>query len=257
MTKIILTNDDGVFSPGLHALAVALDKAGYEIIVAAPSSERSGWGAGVGTLDNGVEFEIQQYIIPDAPHIKAWGIDGPPAFCVLTAMLGTFGEPPELVISGSNDGANCGRGILHSGTIGAAMIAQNFGISAIAISQRRSNSTMLWETSGAVAVAASEWILGAPRKTVININVPNKPIKEIRGVQRGRIAAFGTTKTSLKGEVPGKVKIVVTDRDVELKPDKDTALVDGGFVTITSLVGFRSETKASDGAPEAIQALLG
>ena len=69
MTKIILTNDDGVFSPGLHALAVALDKAGYEIIVAAPSSERSGWGAGVGTLDNGVEFEIQQYIIPDAPHI--------------------------------------------------------------------------------------------------------------------------------------------------------------------------------------------
>ena len=63
MTRIVLTNDDGVFSPGLHALALALDKEGHDITVAAPSSERSGWGAGVGTLDNGAEFEIKEYLL--------------------------------------------------------------------------------------------------------------------------------------------------------------------------------------------------
>ena len=256
MTRIVLTNDDGVFSPGLHALALALDKEGHDITVAAPSSERSGWGAGVGTLDNGAEFEIQEYKIPSAPDIKAWGIDGPPAFCVLTAMLGTFGEPPELVISGSNDGANCGRGILHSGTVGAAMIAQNFGISGIAISQKRTESPMLWETSGLVATAAATWIMKAPRKTVLNINVPNKPIAQIRGAQWGRIAAFGTTKTSLEGTIPGKLRIVVSPRDVELKQDTDTALVDEGYIAITSLTGFRSELDSSVDAPAEIETFL-
>ncbi|HJM29056.1 MAG: 5'/3'-nucleotidase SurE [Acidimicrobiales bacterium] len=256
MARIILTNDDGIHSLGLHALALALTKEGHDVTVAAPSSERSGWGAGVGTLDNGAEFEIQPYSIPNAPHVDAWGIDGPPAFCVLTAMLGTFGEPPELVISGSNDGANCGRGILHSGTIGAAMIAQNFGISGIAISQKRSGSRMLWETSGIIAAAATHWIMQAPRKTVLNINVPNKPIKQIRGVKWGRIAAFGTTKTSLEGNIPGKLKIVVSPRDVELKPDTDTALVDEGFISVTGLTGYRALVDASHEAPEAIEAFL-
>ncbi|MEG3587071.1 MAG: 5'/3'-nucleotidase SurE [Actinomycetota bacterium] len=256
MARIVLTNDDGIFSPGLHALAIALNSEGHDITVAAPSNERSGWGAGVGTLDNGAEFEIQQYTIPSAPNIAAWGIDGPPAFCVLTAMLGTFGEPPELVISGSNDGANCGRGILHSGTIGAAMIAQNFGISGIAISQKRTESQMLWETSGVVAAAATTWIMQAPRKTVLNINVPNKPVAQIRGVRWGRIAAFGTTKTSLEGTIPGKLRIVVSPRDVELKQDTDTALVDEGFIAVTGLTGYRSEVDSSNMAPAALEAHL-
>ena len=171
-------------------------------------------------------------------------------------MLGTFGKPPELVISGSNDGANCGRGILHSGTVGAAMIAQNFGISGIAISQKRTESQMLWETSGLVATAATTWIMKAPRKTVLNINVPNKPISQIRGVKWGRIAAFGTTKTSLEGTIPGKLRIVVSPRDVELKQDTDTALVDEDYIAVTGLTGFRSEVDSSDDAPAKIEAFI-
>ena len=103
MARIVLTNDDGVSSSGIHALAIALDQEGHDIAVVAPSGERSGWGAGVGTLDDGAEFAVEQYKIPEYEHIKAWGLDGPPAFCVLSAMLGRFGKPPELVISGSND----------------------------------------------------------------------------------------------------------------------------------------------------------
>ena len=241
MARIVLTNDDGVSSPGIHALAVALDKEGHDIAVVAPSNERSGWGAGVGTLDDGAEFRIQQYIIPENDHIRAWGIDGPPAFCVLAAMLGKFGNPPDLVISGSNDGANCGRGILHSGTVGAAMIAQNFGISGIALSQKRNGKPMLWETSGIVAVAAAKRILEMPRKTVWNINTPNERPESLRGVRWGRIAAFGTTKTSLEETMAGTLRITVTPRDVELSPDTDTALVDAGYVSVTGLIGFRTD----------------
>ena len=241
MARIVLTNDDGVTSPGIHALAIALDREGHDITVVAPSNERSGWGAGVGTLDDGAEFGIQQYSIPNNEHIRAWGIDGPPAFCVLAAMLGSFGEPPELVLSGSNDGANCGRGILHSGTVGAAMIAQNFGISGIALSQKRNGKPMLWETSGVIAVAAVRQILDLPRKTVWNINTPNERPESLRGVRWGRIAAFGTTKTSLEETESGKLRIKVTSRDVELSPDTDTALVDAGYVSVTGLIGFRAD----------------
>ena len=158
MTRILITNDDGISSPGLHAVAIALHDAGHEVLAVAPSGERSGWGAGVGTLDDGSEFSTEQFEIPGYEKISAWSVDGPPAFCVLTAMLETFGKRPELVISGSNDGANCGRGILHSGTVGGAMIAQNFGLSGIALSQKRTPSEMIWETSGEVAVAAVNWI---------------------------------------------------------------------------------------------------
>ena len=256
MARILITNDDGISSLGLHAVAIALHKAGHDVLAVAPSNERSGWGAGVGTLDDGAEFCVEQFSIPSFDEIPAWGVDGPPAFCVLTAMLETFGDRPELVISGSNDGANCGRGILHSGTVGGAMIAQNFGISGIALSQKRTRNEMIWETSGEVAVAATNWILDAPRKTVLNINIPNQQLKEIKGVREARIAAFGTTRTSLVGTVPGNLRITVSPRDVELSPDTDTALVDEGYITITGLTGYRSAGRLHKEAAEQIEGFV-
>ena len=253
MTRILITNDDGISSPGLHAVAIALHNEGHEVLAVAPSGERSGWGAGVGTLDDGAEFSTEQFEIPGYEEISAWSVDGPPAFCVLTAMLETFGKRPELVISGSNDGANCGRGILHSGTVGGAMIAQNFGLSGIALSQKRTPSKMVWETSGEVAVAAVNWITEAPRKTVLNINIPNTTIDKVKGARIARIAAFGTTQTSLTGTVPGNLRIKVSPREVKLASDTDTALLDEGFITVTGLIGYRSENEKCEEVAESIE----
>ncbi len=135
MARLLLTNDDGVDSPGIHAIATALHDAGHEVVVAAPLDERSGWSAGVGYMVDGTEFDVERREVPGRPEIETWGVEGPPAFCVLTAMLETFGPRPDLVVSGSNIGLNLGRGVLQSGTVGGAMIAQNFGLSAMAISQ--------------------------------------------------------------------------------------------------------------------------
>jgi len=206
---------------------------------------------------DGTEFEVERHEIPGAPHIETWGIEGPPAFCVLTAMLDAFGPRPDLVVSGSNIGTNCGRGVLQSGTVGGAMIAQNFGLSALAISQVYDGGPVLWETSGAVTVAAVDWLLHAPRKTVLNINVPNLPVAELAGVRWARLAAFGSSNTAVVGEAPGRMTIKVTPREVQLKPDTDTHQVDEGFVTVTGLVGFRHEGDASPDAAAAMGSALG
>jgi len=256
MASVLLTNDDGVQSPGIHAMAVALRDAGHDVMIVAPSGERSGWGAGVGTLLDDVEVEVSAHQVPDADDIVTWALDGPPALCVLAAMLGTFGPRPELVASGINDGTNCGRGVLQSGTVGGALIAQNFGLSALAISQKVTDGPMLWDTSAAVSVAAIDWLVDAPRKTVLNVNVPNVALADLLGVRWGRLAAFGTTTTSLEGSVPGTLTVRITPRDVDLKPDTDTALVDAGYVAVTGLSGIRAESEDSGSAPSFMESAL-
>jgi 5'-nucleotidase len=172
-------------------------------------------------------------------------------------MLDAFGPRPDLVVSGSNIGTNCGRGVLQSGTVGGAMIAQNFGLSALAVSQDHNGGPVLWETSGAVTVAAVDWLLDAPRKTVLNVNVPNLPVADLAGVRWARLAAFGSTSTAVVGEAPGRMRIAVSPREVQLKPDTDTHQVDQGYVTVTGLVGFRHEDDASPQAAQAMGAALG
>ncbi len=254
--RLLLTNDDGVHSPGLHELAVALHRRGHAVTVAAPTSERSGSGAAVGYLAHGVEFDVVAHQVPDADGIPTYGVDGPPALCVLTAMLEVFGPRPDMVVSGVNPGTNCGRGVLQSGTVGAALIAQNFGLSALAVSQEVGDP-MQWATANDVAAAAVDWLAGAPRKTVLNVNVPDRPVEALAGVRWARLAAFGTTTTSLEGEVPVTLRVHVTPRDVELGADTDTHLVDEGFVTVTGLVGVRAESEESAAAAPVLAAALG
>lgn len=256
MARLLLTNDDGVHSPGIHAIAIALRDAGHDVIIAAPTDERSGWGAGVGYMVDGLEFDVVRYEVPDAPDIEAWGIEGPPAFCVLVAMVDALGPRPDLVVSGSNIGVNCGRGVLQSGTVGGAMIAQTFGLSALAVSQHYDGGPVLWETSGAVTVAAVEWLLDAPRKTVINVNVPNRPVADLEGVRWARLAAFGATNTAVEKAGPGKMRLKVMPREIQLKPDTDTHLVAEGFVTVTGLVGFRHEDEISASSAPSMETSL-
>ena len=254
--RLLLTNDDGAASPGIHAIAVALADQGHDIVVAAPTGERSGWSAGVGTLNDGVEIDVEEYPIPGRDDIAAWAIDGPPAFCVLAGMLGKFGTQPDLVVSGINDGTNCGRGVLHSGTVGAAMIAQNFGLSGLAISQHDDGTPMEWSTGATVAAATVNWLESAPRKTLLNVNVPNRPVSELQGARWARLAALGSTTTSLLGDVPGKMTVRVEPRDVDLQPGTDTALVADGFVAISGLVGFRAASDELAVSATAIEAAL-
>jgi 5'-nucleotidase len=132
--KVLVTNDDGVASPGLHTLARTLVDDGYEVIVVAPDREMSGSSAAIGQVHVEEGIDAERVVLPGLDGVPAYAVAGPPGLCVLSARLGGFGDAPELVVSGINPGANTGRAVLHSGTVGAALTAANFGCRGLAVS---------------------------------------------------------------------------------------------------------------------------
>jgi 5'/3'-nucleotidase len=189
--RILVTNDDGIDSIGLHVLARAMRRFGHVVIVA-PDREYSGAGAALGAL---------HVIQPEVRHVdcegidEAWAVTGPPGLCVMFSRLGVFGAPFDLVVAGINPGANVGRAIYHSGTVGACLTARNGGISSVAVSQAVAGfgiegqgwddmiQDQQWDTAAAVAAAFVGGLVEAmpAEPVVVNLNVPNLAIDEIKG----------------------------------------------------------------------------
>ncbi|MDQ1373396.1 MAG: 5/3-nucleotidase [Actinomycetota bacterium] len=248
--RVLVTNDDGVSAPGLLVLAQAMVAAGHDVVVAAPLTEHSGASAAIGPvhLTGGVTFERVE--LDGLPGVPVFGLDGPPALAVLAARLEGFGPPPELVASGINPGNNTGRAVLHSGTVGAALAAANFGLSGVAVSVG-SGEPLRFDTAAPFAVAAVEFVAGAPPGTVLNVNVPGLPLDEVVGVVEARLAPFGTVRTVIVGAHEDRFAMELQPTEVELEPDTDTARVLEGYVAVTSLVGPRGV--GADGASAFIE----
>jgi 5'-nucleotidase len=157
----------------------------------------------------------------------------------MAGRLGAFGPVPELIVAGINPGNNTGRATLHSGTVGAALTASNFGCSAVAVSIGWSDDPH-WETAGAHAVAAVEWIAGAAPKTVINLNVPDLPLDQVKGVRWAELAPFGTVRIHVGEAVEGRLQVELRETGQVLPPETDTALVEAGYAAVTLLTGIRA-----------------
>ena len=200
--KILVTNDDGIDSVGLHVLARSLLDLG-DITIAAPDQEYSGAGAAIGALHIS-RPEVHQVNIDKIE--KSWAISGPPALCVMYATRGVLDDSYDLVVSGINPGSNVGNSVYHSGTLGAAFTARNAGITGIAVSQAVTGwgiegqgieevlKNQIWQTAAEVAKTAVAAIISDPPKqpAVLNINVPNKPIDELKGWSYTKVAKRST-----------------------------------------------------------------
>jgi 5'-nucleotidase len=208
--RILVTNDDGIDSVGLHVLARAMTGFG-EVVVAAPDQEYSGAGAAIGALHI-MRPEVHRRSI--AGIDTAWAVSGPPALCVFLARFGLYGDPFDLVVSGINPGANVGRSVYHSGTVGAAITARNGGISGIAVSQAVTGFGIegqgwddavrgqKWHTAAEVARSVVRgWIANRTEEpVVINVNVPNTEVHEIAGWRRttvGHLVPRAVTNANL------------------------------------------------------------
>lgn len=237
--RVLVTNDDGVSVPGLHVLARAIADAGHDVVVVAPLHEHSGASAAIGPvhLTGGVTFQRRE--IEGLEDVPAYGLDGPPALAVLAARLEGFGAGPEVVASGVNPGNNCGRAVLHSGTVGAALAAANFGISGVAVSVGGGDA-QAFARAAPFGVVALDWLASAPPGTVLNVNVPDLPPADIRGVTEARLAPFGTVRTVIVGSENDRFEMELQPTEVTLDADTDTALVMAGYVAVTSLVGPRA-----------------
>ncbi|HVR79891.1 MAG TPA: 5'/3'-nucleotidase SurE [Acidimicrobiia bacterium] len=228
---VLLTNDDGIDSPGLRKLATALADT-HEVVVAAPASDMSGSGTGIGGFDpvTGVE------LVPvDLDGITAFTVAGPPGLAVMAAALGAFGRPPDLVVSGVNAGMNTGHSIIHSGTVGAALTARTFRGRGLAVSLAQSDPWH-WETAVAVAASATDWMLARVRSPhVLNINVPSVPIEELEGIHWADLDEFGYFRVA-HADVKGRtLQFVVGSSSAGADPASDTALCAKNFVTVTPL----------------------
>ena len=177
--RILVTNDDGIRSPYLAMLAEAAKALG-EVTVIAPMEQCSAMSHRI-TLYRPMEFQLQE----DFPveGVRAYRIDGMPADCVRISYHGLFekGKEPELVLSGINDGANCGYDIQYSATVGAAMEAVLYHVPAICFSQRRGGcDQILREHLSSILMELAQNRPG--RGEAWNVNFPNCFPQQFRGI---------------------------------------------------------------------------
>jgi 5'-nucleotidase len=183
---ILVTNDDGVFSPGLLALAQAMRALG-QVTVLAPDRNWSASGH-VKTIDR--PLRVREVYLEDGS--TAWSSDGAPSDCVSLAACGFLKEKVDLVVSGINPYANLGHDVTYSGTVTAAMEAAIWGIPAIAMSLDTPDSyqgKIDFKPAGEVAALVAESCIrnGLPAENLLNVNVPFLPIHKIKGIRITRM----------------------------------------------------------------------
>jgi 5'-nucleotidase len=273
MPRILVTNDDGIDSVGLHVLARAMGDHG-DVVVVAPDTEWSGASAALGSLHL-LQPEVHRARVDGVD--EAWTVNGPPGLCVMFARLGVFG-PVDLVVSGINPGANVGRAIYHSGTVGAALTARNGGVSGVAVSQAVANygvegqgwdemvAGQHWDTAARVASIVVGALLEAEpdEPYVVNVNVPNLPFDELAGWRRTRIALLPprTVAKARLHQVEGREGAYTVEMEwgetVELPPDTDSGAVERGEVSISYLSRLVDEDRPDlAGVGEQLDAALG
>lgn len=250
--RVLVTNDDGVASPGIAVLAGVAVELGHDVVVVAPDEDRSGASASIGPARGGDGIGVSRAELPGVAGVDAYGIDGPPALAVIAALLGGFGDRPDCVVSGINAGPNTGQAVLHSGTVGAALTAANFGLSGLAVSIGLGEPSRL-DTAAGAAEGALRWLTTAPAGTVLNVNVPNRPVEELRGTCFAPLAAFGTVQATLVDR-DGRLRLEGREPELSADEDSDAARLRAGYVTVTALGGLRAV--AADGADDAVAAAI-
>lgn len=305
--KLLVSNDDGVASPGLWALADGLRDAGHEVVVVAPAQERSGSGAAIGYLIPGEGVAVSGVERPGWEK-TSWAVDGPPALCVLLALrLGAFGDGFQAVVSGVNPGFNTGTGVIHSGTVGAVLTAGTCGLPGLAVSIAAHTAQVgevgllpgvheRWPTAVALAVGAVDWLatqppLGGGAPTMLNLNVPNRPLDEVPGVRmatlgpsdgpstrgaggtgperpsgagdsglppiNGRTEETGPSIGQEPGQLGGLVRLELGPPAVTPVPGSDNAFLALGFATLSVLSGIGGVPGVGDEVAGALSSLLG
>ncbi len=235
--RILMTNDDGIESPGLHALARALHERDHEVLVVAPSRDMSGVGAAIGQIRGDQRIETTPASIPGAPDVKAYSLDGPPGLAAMAGCLGAFGDPPDLVVTGVNAGPNLGHACLHSGTVGGALTAATFGISALATSVDVSDP-MHWETACSVIDEPLRLLARLPAATVLNLNAPALPEDQLRGLRWATLDRFGRVRVALASTGDRWLQMEYRATENDLDPRCDTALLERGYATLTAIEGI-------------------
>ena len=240
---ILLTNDDGIYSPGLSAIEKSLRRLG-DVVVVAPATEQSGVGHAITFL---TPLSAKKVFI-DEEH-WGWAIDGTPADCVKIGITQICSQKPDLVVSGINNGLNSGINVLYSGTVGAAVEAAFYGLNSFAVSLEHSEKDG-FSRAAEIAVDLIEHVLESSNGSVglYNINIPMSALESENPEMR--VVPMDTNQywNSFERRVApsGKMYFWLVGRPMPtpggkgIKPSSeltDIHAISQGFVTLTPL-GF-------------------
>jgi 5'-nucleotidase len=241
--RILVTNDDGVESPGIIALAEALAPLG-EVLVVAPDGDRSGVAHAL-SIHHPVRIRERR-----GRAVRTYQCSGTPADCVVVGSYELFDTPPDLVVSGINRGANAGDDITYSGTIAAANEALLVGVPALAVSLSIawpvSNEKPHWETAAACALDLARRMpaFDLPPTTLLNLNVPNVPPEMLRGVRMTSQARKRyTDRTDRRTDPRGETYIWIwgSHNAAEIEDGTDLAALRDGYASLTPITIDRTD----------------
>jgi len=226
---ILVTNDDGIDAPGLAALTGALDSLG-EVWVYAPDREKSAVGHGI-SLHRPLRVREQKE--------RWYAVDGTPTDCIMLAVHGHLDRPPDLVVSGINNGANLGDDVTYSGTVAGAHEGMLLGFRSMAISNINFTPEH-FECSALVARHLAAHLLeqGLPEDTLLNVNVPDRPYGELAGIEITRMGRGAYNVDIVKREDPRGVEYYWIGGSQPMERSEvgsDFEAVDRGVVSVTPL----------------------
>ncbi len=225
MPRILVTNDDGYFSPGIAALAAALRALG-DVTVVAPQAEASAVGHAL-TLRRPLRIEKMS--------AQVFAVDGTPTDCVNIAIDEVMVEPPDLVVSGINNGLNVGDDVTYSGTVAGAFEAALLGYPGIAVSLERPQNDFGPAAEMAAKFAAIVLKEGLPYRTFLNINVPKGEIKGIRTTVQAKRNHI--TKVDRRMDPRNRPYFWIEEAQDDWAPHdrSDRQAIRDGFVSVTPL----------------------
>lgn len=240
--RLLISNDDGIFSMGVRTLANTLAVAGHQVTVVCPDRERSATGHGL-TLHQPIRANLVEGVFD--PKITAWSCSGTPADCVKLALWSLLDEKPDFVFSGINHGSNLGTDVLYSGTVSAAMEGIIEGIPSLALSLT-SFSAKDFQPAANYARDLLKHLIQNPLKELflLNINVPPVSESEIKGAKitrqgvRRYIEVF-EKRTDPRGKtyywLAGEVVEELEDPDGDRETQTDVEAIRENYITITPL----------------------
>ena len=244
MPRALVTNDDGIDSPGLHALAAAARDAGLDVIVAAPAEQSSGAGASLTAVRREGRTVVTRRELPGLPGVPAWAVDAQPGHIVVAALNGWFDPAPDVVLSGINHGANVGRAVLHSGTVGAALTAGISDARGLAVSLAvalHPTGEPHWGSATAVLPPVLDLLLDSPEGTVLSLNVPDLPGADLGPLRHAALARGG--RGAGEGRRDPRRRPALGEIEVSDEPEEgtDSALLLAGHPTLTALRSVQAD----------------
>jgi len=257
--RVLITNDDGIEAPGLLALASAARDDDHDVVIAAPAHQSSGSSASITANESDGRIKVETRALDGLAGVPAFAVHAGPGLIALIAARGAFGDAPDLVLSGVNHGANVGRAILHSGTVGAALTGGLNGAWAIAVSLDAGlrPRELHWDDAARTALDLVPRLTDLPRGAVLNVNVPNSAAPH--GIAEARLAPFGIVQTTLTERETSYVRLAVEDLPHVPEPGTDAARLADGWVTVTRItpvadqplgIGLESKSGHTEGTLE-------